>query len=267
MQKSLFNIIQLFEDERLVTVINRKTKSRYRITYAWYTRHRDKYILIPPRKLHKKTEYNTADDDITNTNIDTAPQSNQQMVDNEEYITIEKDTIDISDENLQSLEKYSSRYNLKILFLNEPHYAVPKELQTTQYDLKYMCTIKDQNYKDVKVFIDVYYNKKQEDINTPEIIQVSNENYKIKTVTENEDIQYFKIALRIYKYIFKDNIKENLFVVKDDKIKILNEWRGSIIKQDLLPGGIGDTTDPDTLDQKQLEVGILVQMQHTNNKR
>jgi hypothetical protein len=53
MNTSLFNIVQLFETERMVTVINRKTKSRYRISQAWYNKHRNRYILIPPRKLKK----------------------------------------------------------------------------------------------------------------------------------------------------------------------------------------------------------------------
>jgi len=51
-----------------------------------------------------------------------------------------------------------------------------------------MVTIKDLNYKDVKVFIDIYYNKKTDDKDVPEIVQVSNSYYKVKKVTSNEDI-------------------------------------------------------------------------------
>ncbi len=266
MNTSLFNIVQLFETERMVTVINRKTKSRYRISQAWYNKHRNRYILIPPRKLKKSydVDYHQTPDELDIPHTTTNTKSNSDV---KHFISIKTDKIEISNDHKDSLEKYSKRYNLHILFLDEPMYSLPKPLQTTQYDLKYMVTIKDLNYKDVKVFIDIYYNKKTDDKDVPEIVQVSNSYYKVKKVTSNEDIQYFKIALRIYNYLFKDEIRENKNNMKG-KQSILKQLRGytsKLITQDLLPGGVGDHTDPETLDPRQLEVGILVQRQHTNN--
>jgi len=35
--------------------------------------------------------------------------------------------------------------------------------------------------------------------------------------------------------------------------------------KDQLPGGAGDKTNPDDVDKKQLAIGVLVEMEHTND--
>lgn len=56
--------------------------------------------------------------------------------------------------------------------------------------------------------------------------------------------------------------KQQLFHIIKEEIRVLTEKR-----QNILVGGRGDNTDEKDVDQKQLEIGIHVEMEHTNNSK
>lgn len=92
---------------------------------------------------------------------------------------------------------------------------------------------------------------------------VKSEKQKYKPVTIN--IKKVEAKVPTEKELEEMDFEEIMFKKLDESIirtKIRN-----ILLEDLLPGGLGDDTDPDTLDQRELSMGKKDEMEHTNDPK
>lgn len=250
-------MILLQNNQQTISVINRKTGTRYNITVAYYKRHRNKYILASRRQKAKMVRQPI---DSQPSKLQPANVSKQRKaldVKRKQRVAptihIKDDSRQLSDKQEQYIAKYTNSYSFEIYFLVQPKYDLPQQLKQMQGDLQYLCSIKDRDLQ-TNQLIDVYLNQmKTKNIKLPYIVCVSDSFYRNRSVKQNEQSEYFKMAKHVYNILY--NPQEDIMTQKKH------------INYDLSPGGKGDHTDPETLDQDQLQVGTLVQLQHTNNKQ
>ena len=248
--------------QNTISVINRKTGTRYDITQAYYKKHRAKYIIAPSRQTRVQQ------DPISKTQIQPLSVDHQEDRKKKELsvkvkqkrhptVHIENDALDLTDQQQQYIAQYNQTYDFELYFLTQPKYPLPAQLQDMQAELQYLASIKDNELESSQL-IDVYFNQgKTKDVDAPFLVCVSAKFFRMRAVGQNQESEYFKMAKHAY----------NIFYNKQE-IKIdMTENRARKITQGILTGGAGDKTNPDSLNQAQLQVGILVQMQHTNKKQ